>query len=333
MSVLLLGAGGFLGLNTVDALLAEGIKFTCGRRKRSNVLGLRQRNVPMVVADLDQPATLRAAMRGCDTVVHLAGHYPRLSTEPQRSLQLGTEQIRAVLDAAATAGVERLIYVSSTATVAPRRDRPSDEADIFSTSPHFGAYHALKWAMEQQVADERRFSTTTLCPGACLGPYDWKAGTSAILWQLRAGHCPPHPDGIVSWVDVRDVALAIARLLRSNFSSSRLLLSAQSAGFHDFVQLAASRYNVVAVAQALTAEAAIALADAEEQRSAREGGRPRISRELVDLIIHGARLDGSRAKGLLGLGYRPLHEALDAFDAWAQRLGVTPSTRSEVHVQ
>ena len=326
MRVLLLGAGGFLGLNTVGALLAEGVTFSCGRRKRSNVLGLRERKVPMVEADLDKPWTLRDAMHGCDTVVHLAGHYPRLSTQPRQSLQLAQRQMGAVLDAVAAEGVERLIYVSSTATVAPRLDRPSDEDDRFSTSPDFGAYHALKWAMEQQVAAERRFSTLTLCPGACVGPFDWKAGTSAILWQLRAGQCPPHPEGIVSWVDVRDVALAIARLLRSNFCSARLLLSAQSLGFQDFVELAAARYGVATVPRALSAEAALALSDAEEHRAEVESGRPRISRELVDLIVHGPRVDGSRARSLLGLEYRPLHEALDAFDAWADRFRPGPST-------
>ena len=107
----------------------------------------------------------------------------------------------------------------------------------------------------------------------------------------------------------------------------RLLLSAQSTGFHRFVGEAAARYEVAA-APPLSDADAIALADDEEQRAARSGNRPRLSRELVDLILHGARIDGSRAQALLGFRYRPLAEALDAFDAWAQRI---PSTRSEVH--
>ena len=330
MSVLVLGAGGFLGLNTVDALLEHGVQPTCGRRKRSNVLGLRQRKVPLVVADLEQQQTLLEAMRGFSTVVHLAGHYPRLSTQPQLSLQVAQRQTRHVLDAAAEAGVERLIYVSSTATVAARADRPSDERDLYARTPGFGAYHDLKWAMEQQVAAEKRLRPVILCPGACVGPFDWKAGTSAVLWALKGGQCPPHPDGVVSWVDARDVGLAIARLVKSSLAPARLLLAAQSLGFHQFIEATAARYGVAEVAPALSAEAAIALADCEERRVEVEGGRPRISRALADLIVHGPRVDGSHARALLGFEYRSLPEALGAFDAWAQRLGVGLSTRTEV---
>lgn len=327
MTVLILGAGGFLGLNTTDALRAAGADVRCGRRARGNVLGLRQRKVTLVEADLDAPATLRPAMRGCHTVVHLAGHYPRLSLQPDRSLGLALQQTRAALDAAAAEGVRRLIFVSSTATVARRAAAPSREADVLTEPPSFGAYHAVKWAMERLVAEEGRFETVTLCPAACLGPFDWKAGTSAMLWQLRQGVCPPHPDGTVSWVDVRDVALAIARLVAIASAPQRLLLSASSLGFHRFVADVAARYGV-AVRPALGDADAIALADAEERRAARSGTRPLLSRELVDLILHGAHIDGSRAEALLGLRYRPLEDALAAFDVWAQRMS---STRLEVH--
>ncbi len=327
MSVLVLGAGGFLGLNVTDALQAAGVDVRCGRRARGNVLGLRQRKARLVEADLDEPHTLRAAMRDCPTVVHLAGHYPRLSLQPHRSLALALSQTRAVLDAAAAERVRRLIFVSSTATVVARADRPSNEHDVFLAPPSFGAYHAVKWAMEQLVAEEARFETTTLCPGACLGPFDWKAGTSAMLWQLRQGSCPPHPDGVVSWVDVRDVALAIARVAAGARVPRRLLLSAQSTGFHRFVAEAAERYRVAAVPPLGDADA-IALANEEERQAARSGNRPLLSRELVDLILHGARIDAAQAETLLGFRYRPLAAALDAFDAWAQRI---PSTPSEVH--
>lgn len=327
MSVLVLGAGGFLGLNTVDALLAAGVRPRCGRRARGNVLGLRQRKVPLVEADLDRPPTLIEAMRGCATVVHLAGHYPRLSLSPEASGAQAGRQIRAVLDACAAAGVERLIYVSSTATAAARAQGFSDERDVFPTPPDFGTYHALKWAMEAPVSAERRFATTTLCPGACVGPFDWKAGTSAMLWQLRSGVCPPHPDGTVSWVDVRDVGVAIAALVRRGEGPSRLLLSAQSVGFQSLIEVLAARYGVAALPPLPPAEA-IALADAEERAAASNGGRPRLSRELVDLILHGARLDATKAPALLGFAYRPLSEALDAFDAWADRFS-HPTPRSE----
>ncbi|MBL8955702.1 MAG: NAD-dependent epimerase/dehydratase family protein, partial [Myxococcaceae bacterium] len=89
MTTAVLGAAGFLGLNFVDALLAQGEKPRCVRRPRTNVLALRQRKVPMVTADAERPDELHEALLGADTVVHLAGHYPRHCLEPARSLETG----------------------------------------------------------------------------------------------------------------------------------------------------------------------------------------------------------------------------------------------------
>src|SRR5512140_575013 len=94
MNALVLGAGGFIGLNLVDALLASGEKPSCGRRRRSNVLALRERRVPLVQADLDTPAELFAAMQGKDVVFHAGAHYPRLSLDRERALDTGLRQLR-----------------------------------------------------------------------------------------------------------------------------------------------------------------------------------------------------------------------------------------------
>jgi dihydroflavonol-4-reductase len=213
VTVLVLGAGGFIGLNVTERLLARRIDLRCGRRARGNVLTLRRMGAPLVVADLDEPATVEEAMRGCDVVVHCAGHYPRHSLDREGTLAVGARQIRTVLDAAARARVRRLVYVSSTATVAPAPDGRSDERHRFEGPPGFGVYHDLKWAMESAVLAEDRFEVVVVCPGACLGPWDLRVGTSALVLAIARGLGPPYPDGVVNVVDARDVAEAVSRLV------------------------------------------------------------------------------------------------------------------------
>ncbi|HEY1088686.1 MAG TPA: hypothetical protein VGE37_13370, partial [Archangium sp.] len=65
-TVLILGAGGFLGRNTVQAFLDAGLVPRCGRRARGNVLGLRGLGCPLVVTDFAAPLTLRSAFAGVD---------------------------------------------------------------------------------------------------------------------------------------------------------------------------------------------------------------------------------------------------------------------------
>lgn len=330
MNALVLGAAGFLGINLVDALLAAGVTPRCARRKRTNVLALRQRKTPMVHAELDSVDELRAAMEGIDTVFHLAGHYPRHSLDREGAMATGTSQLENVLEACARAGVKRLVYVSSTATVRPRLQHAgaSTEADVFPEAPGFGTYHDLKWQMEARVSKESRFEVVTACPAACLGPWDLRVGTSAMLVALARGLDVPHPDGIVSWVDARDVALALVRLAQSEKPPRRVLLSAGSMRLQELLELAASRYGVKAPPPMSDAQA-IAFADAEERRALEQGGRAGLARELADLIIHGVTLDASLAREALGVTFRPLSETLAAFDEWARKVRILPSPQPQ----
>jgi len=189
LNPIVLGAAGFLGLNLVDALVAGGVVPRCGRRRREFVIPLKKRKVPMVVVELDEPEVLASAMEGCDVVFHAAGHYPRFCVDPEAVLELGIRQTRNALDAAARAGVQRFVYVSTTATVAPNPDGPSTEEHVYSAPPGYGLYHHLKWTMEQLVAEEDRFETRIACPAGCIGPWDLRVafGTSALPWPASHG--------------------------------------------------------------------------------------------------------------------------------------------------
>lgn len=263
-------------------------------------------------------------MDGVDVVIHAAGHYPAVSLDPEGTLTLGLRQMRSVLDAAATAGVRRLLYVSSTATTRARPDRPSDERDVWTSRPGIGVYHDLKWAMEAMAEAEDRLEVVTVCPAACLGVGDARVGTCAIVVALARGLAVPHADGVVSIVDAADVGAALARLVLHPAPPRRLLLSGGSYPFHPLMERLAVRYGVAPPPAPLEAAIAQALALEEEHRATSEGRRPALSRELVDLVVHGARLDTSLAERVLPMPWSTLEQTLDRFDGWARRLGLVP---------
>lgn len=324
MQTLVLGAGGFLGLNVVDALVAGGALPRCGHRRRSNLIPLRRRKLPLVVADLADRDSLVAAFRGVTTVVHAAGHYPRDSRDRAATLARAHAEMKNVLDACAASGVTRLVYLSSTATVAPRKDgRPSTEADVYPFASGIGPYHDAKWIMEELALCERRFEVVIACPGACLGPWDLRVGTSALIVATAHRLRPPHPDGPVALIDVRDVARAVTRLVAAPAPPRRVLLVAQMMRLHTLLHSLARRYGAPPPAPPLAPEVARALADAEEARVAHTPERPRLSREIVDLVLHGPVIDSRLGAELIG-GFIPLADTLDAFDAWARRLGIIP---------
>jgi dihydroflavonol-4-reductase len=327
---LVLGAAGFLGVNLVDALRAAGVEPRCGRRARTNVLPLRSRGCQLVPADLDDFDGLSFAMDGCDVVFHAAAHYPRHSLDRDAAFATGLGQLERVLRAASRVGVRRIVFVSSSATVAPSPDGPSDERHVYRSSPGLGVYHDLKWAMEQVALSDPR--VVVACPSACIGPWDLRVGTSALLVALARGLDPPHPEGVVSLVDAADVGSALVQLGGMAAPPRRVILAGSNHGLQGLLEALAGRYGVAAPSAPLSAAAALALADAEERRSVAEGGRPALSREIADLVVHGVPLDAGLAARALGIAFSPLSDTLDRFDAWARRMRLIPDRPVAVEV-
>lgn len=325
MNTLVLGAAGFLGLNLVDALRAAGIDPLCARRKRTNVIPLRSRRARMIHVDLDDVASIEAAMSGIDVVFHVAGHYPRHSQDGLAAMETGLRQLQNVLDAAAGAGVKRLVYVSSTATVSASPNGLSTESDTFHTAPGFGVYHDLKWLMENRALAEQRFEVRIACPGACIGPWDLRVGTSALVVAAARHIDISHPDGIVAVVDAADAARGIVQQGVLAEAPRRVLLAGGNYRLHAMRGMLAERYGGAAPMPPVGASEAQALADAEERRALRENRRGTMSREIVDLIVHGVPVDASLASRALGITWSPLTETLDRFDAWARQMRIIPA--------
>lgn len=311
--IAVLGASGFLGLHALRA---------CARRERTRGIArrsthwLRGAGVPVAYADLDQPEALRAALQGARVLVHAAAHYPRLSSHPADSVALAVRQSRAVAEAAASAGVERVVLLSSVATAAPNPDRPSDEGDRYATPPLGGTYHAVKWHIERVFEADPRFRTHTLCPGACVGPGDWRLGTQGALLGVARGRSVALPDGWVNPVDARDVGEAAARVAVHPDPPARLLLAAESVRAVDLLAQVQARTGASGALRVLPLDLAQRLADAEEARAEQTGRRPLLSREIVDLLAEGCPVDAGLAERALDLRWTPFSKSLDDFLAW-----------------
>src|SRR2546430_11394039 len=134
MKIAVTGGTGFAGRHLARALLADRhdvVIVARGVDKRDpSILGA---GATLVAASTDDTASLRRAFSGCDAVAHFAGINREIGTQTYERVHVrGT---RAVVDAARTAGVEKIVYLSFL------RARPD------CGSP----YHESKWAAEEIV--------------------------------------------------------------------------------------------------------------------------------------------------------------------------------------
>lgn len=150
MRVLVTGATGFVGREVARQLSAAGHRPRLVVRRPSRAPFLDGLDAERVHADLRVPDTLRDAVAGCDTVIHLAG---RAVFEPAKHLvPTFVDGTRALADAAVDAGVRRFVFASSVMV------HGSTDVPITTTTPPAPEvdYGRVKLDVERELADRGR---------------------------------------------------------------------------------------------------------------------------------------------------------------------------------
>ena len=119
MKIFVTGATGVLGRATVPLLLAAGHQVRGLARSAANDTLLRRLGAEPVAVDLVDAAGLRAALVGCDAVLHLATKIPPSSAARKGASWLENDRLRregttALVDAALAIGVRTFLYPSVT---------------------------------------------------------------------------------------------------------------------------------------------------------------------------------------------------------------------------
>lgn len=205
-TVLVTGGAGFLGINLVRALLASGWRvvsydiadFDYPERER----------VTAVTADVRNAEALRNAMQGCAQVVHCAAALPLYSEADIRSTDVdGTKN---VLETARSLGLERAVYISSTAVYGVPDHHPLYETDPLVGVGPYGESKVIAEGICQ------KYRAAGLCvpilrPKSFVGPE--RLGIFALLydWARDARGFPLLGNGrnLYQLLDVEDLCDAI----------------------------------------------------------------------------------------------------------------------------
>jgi len=210
MDVLVTGGTGFVGANLVRELLADGHVVRVLARPAGDRRALDGCKVEIVEGDLLEIATLRRAVAGARHVYHAAADYRLWAPDPRVLYRANVDGTRHLLQAAAEAGAERIVYTSTVGAVGiPKDGTPGDETTPVSLGDMVGAYKASKFLAER-VADEwaaRGAPVVIVNPSAPIGPWDVKpTPTGQMIVDFMNGKMVGSVDTGLNVVHVRDVA-------------------------------------------------------------------------------------------------------------------------------
>lgn len=164
----------------------------------------------MRIGAIDDPGSLREAMRGITHVIHCAGATKAVSRAGFFEVnQIGTRNVVSAVNATA-GGVQRLVHVSSLAAAGPALPaKPAREEDVPAPVSDYGR---SKLAGENEVREQCRAGYVILRPPAIYGPRD--AEFLRLFTTVRRHFLPlPSNSQALSLVYVRDLATAVVNCL------------------------------------------------------------------------------------------------------------------------
>jgi dihydroflavonol-4-reductase len=322
-TLLITGGTGFVGAAVVRAALDEGARVRALVRPGSDRRNLDGLDVTLVEGDLRDPASLARAVAGCRYVLHVAADYRIWVPDKAAMMAANVDGTCALIGAAQAAGVERIVYCSSVATLGLTKDgTPADETTPVEADAIVGIYKQSKYAAEQAVlrlvADEGA-PVVVVNPAAPVGPRDIKpTPTGRMIADAAAGRIPAYLETGLCVVHVDDVAGGHIQALRRGTVGERYILGGENLMMADILALVDTavgrRQRRVRLNEAVLWPVALVA-----ERLARFGVEPIVTRDHLRMARKKMFFSSAKAEAALGYAPRPASEAVRDAVAWFRR--------------
>lgn len=320
MTTLVTGASGFVGSAVVRALLQAGHEVRALLRPHSDRRNIEGLPVSVVIGDLVDQASLKRAIDGCDALFHVAADYRIWVPRPDDIYRVNVTGTRELMLAAAAAGVKRVVYTSSVATLGSNGDRvPSDENTPVTLAEMIGHYKRSKFLAEQEVhklVQEAGLPAVIVNPSAPVGPRDIRpTPTGRLVLDAATGRMPAYVDTGLNLVHVDDVAAGHVLAFERGRIGQRYILGARNMTLIEILRMIADICGQRPPRLRLPPGAVLPFAYLSEIWARITGGEPRISVNGVRLAKKYMFFSIDKAKHELGFNPRPVEQALrDAID-------------------
>ncbi|MEN9582018.1 MAG: dihydrokaempferol 4-reductase [Pseudomonadota bacterium] len=306
------GATGFLGEALVTELLNAGHDVVPTSKRGGTAAGL----VCQAVDACDAEAVRRSA-EGCDGAFFCVGKVSRSAADAELLHELNVKATEVALPALAQAGVPRVVYASTSGTIAVGTD-PTRVYNESSETPHSiisrWPYYRSKLFGERSALGQCRegFEVVVVNPSLLLGPGDKRGSSNRDVMRLLNGTLPALSGGGIAIVDVRDAAQGMRLAFERGRSGERYLLSAANLSCVELFGRLARIANVKAPEIVLPRHREAALLGHWLYKTSLGlvGGIPAVDAETVDMGSHFWYCDCSRALRELGFAPRDTQETL-----------------------
>ncbi len=332
IDALVTGGTGFVGANLVRELLAGGRSVRVLARPGGDRRAIAGLDVEVCEGDLLDPASLRRAVTGVRVLFHVAADYRLWARDAEDLHRANVGGTRAILQAAADAGVSRVVYTSTVGALGiPEDGAPGSEDTPASLEDMVGPYKASKFLAEQVALGFARqgLPVVIVNPSAPVGPWDVKpTPTGQMVVDFLRGKMFATLDTGLNLVHVRDVARGHLLAAERGRPGEKYILGNQNLSLAEIGRLLAEIAGIRPPRLRIPYAVAWLAAASMEAAARVTGAAPRVPLTAVRMAKKRMYFSPAKAVRELGLPQTDVREALRAATDWFRVHGyVTPRAR------
>jgi len=322
---LVTGATGFVGSAVARVLLKAGHPVRVLARPRSDRRNLKGLSVEIAQGSLEDEASLAAAVAGCRYLFHVAADYRLWVPDPEAMFRANVGVTRELMLAALAAGIERIVYTSSVATLGIVKGGAADEETPRRAEDMIGPYKRSKFEAEAVVCElvaERSLPAVIVNPSTPIGPGDIKpTPTGRLIVEAARGRVPGFVDTGLNVVHVEDVALGHLLAADAGEIGRRYILGGENMGLVEILKEVARLTGRRPPSFRIPYAAILPVAAGAEALARLTGREPFVTLDGARMSKKTMFFSSARAVRELGYAPRPARQAIADAVAWFKANG------------
>lgn len=312
---LVTGASGLVGIYLIRELIEKGESVVAIYRTKipDQLTAEEQEKVTWVKGDILDVLFLTDIMQECSKVYHCAG---LVSFSPKKRNELYNINVTGtanVVNACVEAGIDKLVHVSSVASLGRKRDGQTITENVKwddKANPSF--YGKTKYLGELEVwrGIAEGLDAVIVNPVIILGKGDWHTGSGATF-KNAYNEFPWYTEGSSGFVDGEDVAKAMVKLMESSISAERFILSAENWTYRALFTEMAKGFGKKPPSRRVTPWLAALVWRLEAVKGWLTGQDPLLTKETADTAQQSVKFDNSKIlHALPGFSFKPLAQTI-----------------------